>query len=396
VIKDKSVVLLALGQIITWAGLYYVFPASLVRWEQSLGWSKADLTGAITLAIFTSAFASPLAGRFIDRGKGPLLMASSALLGGITLAMVSMVTLLWQFYLAWALIGVCLAGCLYEPCFAIVTRARGAKAKQAIILITLIAGFAGAISFPSSYSLAEAFGWRNALRIFACAVIFIGAPLLWLGASSIEQNGNGRTAGQPDQTHSRHRLLMLPIFWFLGVGFALLALVHGVALHHLLPLLFERGVASEAAVIAASFIGPMQVAGRLAMMAAEKHVSNNGIAITCFLVMGCSILMLIGASTTPALLVGFVILFGGGYGVLSIIRPVIARDILGQQNFGAKSGALAVLYLAGSASAPFLGSLIWQVGGYALVLPSLVVLAAVGLGLYLTANKLSLASRLSL
>jgi MFS family permease len=96
------------------------------------------------------------------------------------------------------------------------------------------------------------------------------------------------------------------------------------------------------------------------------------------------------------LLVGFVILFGGGYGVVSIIRPVIARDILGQQNFGAKSGALALLYLAGSASAPFLGSLIWQLGGYELVLPSLIVMAAIGLILYLLSNKLSLRDHFSL
>ena len=102
---------------------------------------------------------------------------------------------------------------------------------------------------------------------------------------------------------------------------------------------------------------------------------THGIAISCFLIMGCSILLLMGASATPLLLVGFVILFGGGYGIVSIIRPVIARDILGEQNFGAKSGALALLYLAGSASAPYLGSLIWGIGGYSLVMPCLIVIA---------------------
>jgi MFS family permease len=212
----------------------------------------------------------------------------------------------------------------------------------------------------------------------------------------MERSGDHKKAVPVDPATPTHGFVGQPIFWFLGIGFALLALVHGVALHHLLPLLFERGVASEVAVVAASFIGPMQVAGRLAMMAAEKHVSNNGIAVTCFIVMGCSILLLIGADTTPTLLVGFVILFGGGYGVVSIIRPVIARDILGQQNFGAKSGALALLYLAGSASAPFLGSLIWQLGGYELVLPSLIVMAAIGLILYLLSNKLSLRDHFSL
>jgi hypothetical protein len=64
----------------------------------------------------------------------------------------------------------------------------------------------------------------------------------------------------------------------------------------------------------------------------------------------------------------FVILFGSAYGTISILRPLVARDILGPGSFGAKSGALALPYLAGSATAPFLGSLIWSVGGYELVL----------------------------
>ena len=54
-LKDRPIIFLAIGQTLVWAGLYYVFPALLVRWEESLGWSRADLTAAITLAIFVSA-----------------------------------------------------------------------------------------------------------------------------------------------------------------------------------------------------------------------------------------------------------------------------------------------------------------------------------------------------
>ena len=105
--------------------------------------------------------------------------------------------------------------------------------------------------------------------------------------------------------------------------------------------------------------------------------------------MGLSVAFLMGADGAPGLLVGFVILFGGGYGIVSIIRPVIARDILGERHFGSKSGALALLYLAGTASAPFVGALIWNIGGYQLVLPVLVAFAIAGLGLYGIANRLS-------
>ena len=387
--KDRAVIYLALAQILCWAGLYYVFPAMLVRWEQSLGWSKTQLTGAITLAILISAVFSPLSGRLIDAGKGPTIMTAGAILGGVCLYGLSYVGQPIYFYIIWALIGVAMAGCLYEPCFALITYARGARAKPAIIVVTLIAGFAGSISFPGAHILSDAFGWRVTVRIFALVVIFLAAPLMWTGGRLMMRSLNADVVQDRSHNMADHSYLHTAVFWFLACGFSLAALLHGVALHHLLPILDDRGINPDVAVMAVAFIGPMQVAGRLAMMAAEPHVSNHGFAIACFITMGGSIVLLWGSSYAPLLLVGFVIVFGSGYGAVSIIRPLITRDILGESNFGAKSGSVALFYLAGSALAPYLGSLIWARGGYDLVLGVLVVLAAVGLGFYLAAYRIA-------
>ena len=385
--KDRPIIMLAIAQMLVWACLYYSFPALLLHWESTLGWSRSDLTAAFTIALFVSAFCSPIYGRLIDSGKGALMMASASAVGGCCLLLLTLVTKLWQFYLLWGLIGVCLAGSLYEPCFALITRARGAQAKRSIIFVTLVAGFAGTLSFPVAHSMVAAFGWRSAVLLFAVVAILVVAPLMWFGASAIEQAGLTRQVQISDAPTGQRGFLKSPVFWYLAIAFGLAALMHGIALHHLLPILDERGIHAEVAVMAISFIGPMQVAGRLAMMAAERHVSNHGIAITCFVMMAISIVFLIGAGVTPALLIVFVILFGGAYGMVSIIRPVIARELLGEQQFGAKSGALALVYLVGSASAPLLGALVWSVGGYDLVLPGLLVLAAVGLTFYLLAQK---------
>ena len=164
--KDHPIILLAIAQTLVWACIYYSFPALLLHWELSLGWSRADLTAAIALAVFISAFASPFGGRLIDAGKGPLMMTLAAVLGGVCLVLLSRVEQLWQFYLLWGVIGLCMAGALYEPCFALITRARGADAKRAIIFVTLVAGFAGTISFPVAHSLVAASGWRSAVMVF--------------------------------------------------------------------------------------------------------------------------------------------------------------------------------------------------------------------------------------
>ncbi len=385
--KDRPILFLALAQLLIWACIYYSFPALLLHWERSLGWSRADLTGAITLAVFVSAFCSPLYGRLIDSGHGAQMMTGASILGGACMLLLAMVEQLWQFYLLWGVLGVCMAGSMYEPCFALITRARGADARRAIIFVTLVAGFAGTVSFPVAHVFADALGWRSAVTFFGVTAIVVVAPSMWLGASGVERAGRPLDLHDPAPGPGRHAHLRSLVFWCLAIGFALGAVMHGITLHHLLPILDERAVHPEVAVLAISFIGPMQVAGRLAMMAAASHVSNHGIAITCFVLMGLSIALLIGAGATPLLLVGFVILFGGAYGMVSIIRPVIARELLGERRFGAKSGALALIYLAGSASAPYLGSLGWGLGGYDFVLPGLIALAAAGLALYLVAQK---------
>jgi len=388
-VKDRPILLLAIAQLLIWACIYYSFPALLLHWEQALGWSRADLTAAIAIAVFVSAFSAPIYGRLIDAGKGAQMMTGASILGGCCLLLLAMVEYRWQFYLIWAVIGMCMSGSMYEPCFALITRARGENARRAIIFVTLVAGFAGSISFPLAHGIASEFGWRSAVTFFGLTAIFLVAPIMWFGASAVESGGAHRHLTNPELSLAEDSFLRTPVFWCLALGFGLGAVMHGITLHHLLPILDEREIHPEVAVLAISFIGPMQVAGRLAMMAAERHVSNHGIAVACFLLMGASIGLLIGAGATPILLVGFVILFGGAYGMVSIIRPVIARELLGERQFGAKSAALAVVYLAGSASAPYVGSLGWGWGGYDLVLPGLMLLAAAGLGLYLSAQRLA-------
>lgn len=386
--RDPAIVLLAIGQTLVWASIFYVFPALLLRWEQDLGWSKASLTGAITLAVLVSALASPIAGRLIDRGHGAVMMAGAAALGGAGLIWLSLITEVWQFYAAWLLIGVAMAGCLYEPCFALVTRARGEKAKPAIILITLAAGFASTIAFPVVYSLSQFLGWRMAVQILSLIVVVFVAPVLWLGVKKLEETADLRLSIHETKEHARD-FLRRPAFWLVGIGFACLATAHGATLQHLLPILDERGLSDEIAVLAASFIGPMQVAGRLAMMASEKHVSTHGVTVTAFFIMAASLVMLLASCVSPAFITAFVILFGSAYGTVSIVRPLVARELLGGQNFGAKSGALAVPYLAGAALAPYFGALLWDLGGYNTMLGVLIGFLVVGLALYVIARRLS-------
>ncbi len=382
---------LAIAETIVWAAMFYSFPALILEWERSLGWSKTELSGAFTLSLVISAVLAPVVGRLIDHGLGRYVYTGCALLGAVLLALLSRVTELWQFYVVWLGLGVAMSGALYEACFAILTRAMGTMAKRAITLVTLVAGLAGTVSFPSAYVLVGFVGWRGAVLTFAIAVAVVAAPLIWRGCRLAEEGRESQAHQPSSRTGEVLRILRSPIYWLLAISFAMIALEHGVLLTHLLPILDERGIHGETAILAASMIGPMQVAGRLAMMAAERHVSNLGIATVCYVALGIAALSLLGTSTIPALLVAFVLFQGAGYGVTSIVRPVITAEFLGRTNFGVISGLLALPFITATAVSPTIAAFVWERGGYDRVI--LLALAASGVGLLSLLSAASLNAR---
>ena len=380
---------LAAAETIVWAAMFYSFPALLLEWERDLGWSKAQLSGAFTLALGGSALLAPVAGRLIDRGLGLYVLTGSAVFGALLLALLSSVSMLWQFYVIWILLGVAMSGALYEACFAFLTKVMGDRARQAITLVTLVAGFAGTVAFPGTHALMSIMSWRGTVLVLSAVVLLVAVPLFWLGCHAAK----GRKVAHTHHTSLRApetlRVFRQPAFWLLAVAFAMIALDHGLIITHMLPLLDERGVGPDTAVLAASMIGPMQVAGRLAMMASERHVSTLFIASACYIAMAVAAISLLGSGVVPMLLVTFVIFQGAGYGVTSIIRPIVIAELLGRMNFGLVAGLLAAPFLAATAVSPTVAALVWQVGGYDLVILVAIAATVIGLLSLLVAAKLA-------
>jgi MFS family permease len=78
------------------------------------------------------------------------------------------------------------------------------------------------------------------------------------------------------------------------------------------------------------------------------------------------------AGVTPILIIFFVIFQGAGYGVLSIIRPTVISELLGRKDFGIIAGLVSIGYMGGLAFAPIVASLLWEIGGYDIVIMTLI------------------------
>ena len=367
---------LAIAETIVWAAMYYGFPALLPAWERDLGWSKAELSFAFTASLLVSASLVPVAGRLIDRGHARAIFTGGAVLGAALLALLSAVTEFWQFFCIWIGLGVAMSATLYEACFAVLVRSTGDRARRAITIVSIVAGLAGTVAFPSAHLLTGALGWRGAVLVFAAVIGAIAVPLIWNACRRAETQA---TMHAPEPSASAGQAIAVarrPVFWLLAAAVFLAALDHGMLISHVLPILDDRGMDTGLAVLAASCIGPMQVAGRLVLMATDRLASTVVASTGCFVMMAIAGTCLFHAGAAPALLAGFVVLQGAGIGIASVMRPVVTAELLGRRNFGVVSGLVGLMHMGGYALGPSVSAMVWTWGGYDWVIVLAIVAAA--------------------
>ena len=245
---------LALAQTTIWAGIFYVFPALLLRWHHHFGWSIGEISLGLTLALASSAAVSILAGRIIDRGWSKLLMTVSSMVAALLISVLTQITELWHFYLACALIGITFAGCLYDPCFWYLTKEFKSDAKKAIIMVTVIAGFASTVSYPTYSFISNNYSWETAIYFFSILICTISAPLFWYGISpknplpkksfsryESQQFQSSSTTNQPIIETVRS-LMRNPLFWALFITLASFSINQGMIVSQIFPILEQNSL----------------------------------------------------------------------------------------------------------------------------------------------------------
>jgi hypothetical protein len=208
------------------------------------------------------------AGIWIDRNGARGLMTIASLAGAALLAAWSWIGTLYAFYGLWALVGLAMAGTLYEPAFAAMTRTFPRDFRRAITAVTLIAGFASTVFIPLIQLSIDRLGWRDTLLAMAACNLACAA-LHWSLIPPVATAGRSRDGGR--NREALHAALRRPAFWGLAVCFTALSLVFTAVGFHLVPMMLERGLPMATVVAGYAVIGPMQVAGRLAFVSLSRR-----------------------------------------------------------------------------------------------------------------------------
>src|SRR5688572_21271588 len=175
--RTRVVAALGTAQTLAWASSYYLIAILADPIAESLGLERAFVFALFSGSLLISAFLGPAVGRRIDRygGRGVLALSNFVLCGGLVLMACSQGLL--SLAAAWAVLGTGMALGLYEPAFATLTSLYGRDARSAITGITLIAGFASTVGWPTTALFNEWFGWRGACLAWAGLHLVLGFPL---------------------------------------------------------------------------------------------------------------------------------------------------------------------------------------------------------------------------
>jgi hypothetical protein len=149
--------------------------------------------------------------------------------------------------------------------------------------------------------------------------------------------------------------------FLLATVFALTWFVTTSMAAHLPRLLQMQGLGLGAAVLAASLVGPAQVAGRVVDFGFLKRFDPIRVATLAAVAppLGAGVLLLFGA---PAAL-PFALLHGLGNGVLTIAKGVLPLTIFGPQGYGARLGLLMAPSRMAQATAPLLFGMVLDAQG---------------------------------
>jgi predicted MFS family arabinose efflux permease len=380
-------VILTLGttETISWASTYYLPAILAVPIAKDLQIPSVWVFAMFTAALLVTGAIGPIVGREIDRRGGHAVLAIANVVIAIGLTLLALSQDLILLAAGWIVLGIGMAMGLYDAAFAALAGIYGRAARGPITGITLLAGFASTIGWPVTAAIEAAYGWRTACLVWAVVHLLICLPLnCFLPRPMVHESSAPATSSPGDapvEGRSRRTL------WLLALTFSVAWFVTGAMATHLPRLLQEVGASANAAIAAAAFIGPAQVASRLVEFGLFQNLHpliSARMAVT-FHPIGAALLVAFGA---PAIAV-FTILHGAGNGLLTIARGTLPLALFGSTAYGLRQGLLGAPARLTQATSPFLFGLVLDFSPIAaLALSASLMLIALGCLLCLkTSNK---------
>lgn len=358
----------------------FAFGALVKPLEAEFGWSRGELSIAVTMTNLAVVIASPCLGVFIDRfGARRTLLPSVTLMGFAVAAMTLLSPNLWHLYALYFLIPFLGAGTLPQS-YSRVLLAWFSRRRGLALGLSLSGFGVGAMLVPVFVQAMSAnFGWRMAYAGFALLIFVLALPMAaFVMKETPEEMGlkpdgdpaddaGGDAAGQGPEGVGAGPATAANIglscrdaaktlsFWLILTSFLLVGIGITGMLAHLVPMLIDRGVAPAVAALCMSLLALGLVAGRiLAGVLMDRFFAPYVAAVFLLGLVAGIVLLATGASGWLI----FVAALGVGLATGSEISEIayISSRYFGPRAFGLIYGVMFSAFQLGSmAGAPLMG-----------------------------------------
>ncbi len=355
------------------------------------GWSRAFISGASSVVMFTMGALGILFGRLNDRiGPRAILFASGLSLAGGFLLM-STLQVGWQLYLFYGvMVGV---GMSTHDIVTLSTIARWFRKRRGMMTGLVKAGTGtGQFFLPLMASvLIVAVGWRSTyivIGLLVLAVYLLAARLVRRSPQEMGLMPDGVPVnGEPAATLTDGVLLGQALrtrqFWLCCLSYFCVVFGAMTILTHIVMHATDMGMPEARAAVVVSTIGMLSIAGRVTIGTLSDRIGSRRAFLLCFGILIVALSWLQLASQGWMLFV-FAIVYGFAHGgFYTVLSPTIA-ELFGLRAHGAIFGIAYFWGTFGGALGPVVAGRIYDVQqSYSLDFWLLLGLAVIGMALML-------------
>ena len=345
--------------------------------ELHFGWSRAQLSGAFSMAQLEGSIIGPLMGYLIDKLGSRRMVLIGMIITGLGFLLFSRTDSIFLFYLSYGLIMLGTAAGTWLPTMTVVNRWFVRKRGMAMAIaaegsplggLALVPILAWAVT-PGNY------GWSITAQWIGVVFLCLALPMSMLVRERPEDYGILPDGDSPDQAPSRtarptqrtgpsdqlnftaRQAIRTPAFWLITFGHAFSTILFATLTVHLVLMLTDQGLTIQSAsfvfsVIMASAAVFQLVGGYMG----DRMPINIAIAIFGFIQAGGFLMAVLVDSLAMAML--FAVVFGAGFGGRNPLTTAIRGEYFGKTAFatitGISSAPMYVFMLSAPLFAGFL------------------------------------------
>ncbi len=363
-------VIVAAGAVITCVamGAMFALPVYLQPMAEETGWTRAGISGAMTVGFIVMGVAGFAWGTISDRiGARPVVLIAAVLLGlGLAIASRAPNLLVFQFAYG-GLVGAA-GGAFFAPLMATTVAWFDRHRSLAVSLVSVGGGVAPMVITPLASVLISAYGWRSAMLATAigASLVLIPAALLIrrapVMAAAPVPAGGPAVAPKAAPASPAFAALRTPQFIVLAATFFLCCAAHSGPIFHTVSYAMLCGASALAAASIYSVEGVAGLFGRLLFGVLADRIGVRRVIVGGLALQAVGIYAYIYVSELQHFYMLAVVL-GLVYGGVMPLYAVLARDYFGPHVMGTVLGAATMTSSIGMAFGPVGGGWLYDTFG---------------------------------